>query len=135
MCTGISEGGAKSGARTWINGRRQSRRLAEVCCDREVTQPSRINVKFAMHAQRLSFFHLTSCLVLTGNQATLQYQQTMTFIKPLYKLLKQKQVHPEMVAGLYMIVQAIKQRNYLHAYDVYMRLAIGRPPGQYGGYV
>lgn len=71
---------------------------------------------------------LTSCLVFTGNQATLQYQQTMTFIKPLYRLLKQKQVHPEMVAGLYMIVQAIKQRNYLHAYDVYMRLAIGEPP-------
>ncbi|BDA45542.1 Pre-mRNA-splicing factor 18 [Coccomyxa sp. Obi] len=67
-----------------------------------------------------------------GNQATLQYQQTMTFIKPLYKLLKQKQVHPEMVAGLYMIVQAIKQRNYLHAYDVYMRLAIGNNPWPIG---
>ena len=63
-----------------------------------------------------------------GNQATIQYQQTVTFIKPLYKQLKQKVVHPEMVAGLYMIVQAIKQRNYLHAYDVYMRLAIGELP-------
>jgi hypothetical protein len=70
---------------------------------------------------------LTCWLLQTGNQATIQYQQTMTFIKPLYKQLKQKLVHPEMVAGLYMIVQAIKQRNYLHAYDVYMRLAIGEP--------
>ncbi|KAK9904116.1 hypothetical protein WJX75_004917 [Coccomyxa subellipsoidea] len=67
-----------------------------------------------------------------GNQATIQYQQTMTFIKPLYKQLKQKLVHPEMVAGLYMIVQAIKQRNYLHAYDVYMRLAIGNNPWPIG---
>jgi pre-mRNA-splicing factor 18 len=67
-----------------------------------------------------------------GNQATLQYQQTMTFFKPLYRQLRQKEVHPEMVAGLYMIVEAIQQRNYLHAYDVYMRLAIGRafPPQQ-----
>lgn len=69
-----------------------------------------------------------SCVMAAGNQATVQYQQTMTFFKPLYKQLKQKVVHPEMVAGLYMIVQAIQQRNYLHAYDVYMRLAIGKSP-------
>ena len=49
----------------------------------------------------------------------------MLFFKPLYKQLKEKLVHPEMVAGLYMIVEDILQRNYLHAYDVYMRLAVG----------
>ena len=65
-----------------------------------------------------------------GNQATIQYKQTMTFFQPLFKSLKRKSVLPEMVAGLDMIVQDIKQRNYLHAYDIYMRLAIGVQPLQ-----
>lgn len=30
-----------------------------------------------------------------------------------------------MKAGLWMIVQAFKERNYLYAYDIYMRLAVG----------
>ena len=54
----------------------------------------------------------------------------MTFFQPLFKSLKRKSVLPEMVAGLDMIVQDIKQRNYLHAYDIYMRLAIGEQPLQ-----
>ena len=62
-----------------------------------------------------------------GNQATLQYQQTMTYFRPLWKQLRQKAVHPEMVAGLHMIVQDIRHRNYLHAYGIYMSLAIGAP--------
>ena len=65
-----------------------------------------------------------------GNQATIQYKQTMTFFQPLFKSLKRKSVLPEMVAGLDMIVEDIKQRNYLHAYDIYMRLAIGVQPLQ-----
>lgn len=54
----------------------------------------------------------------------------MTFFQPLFKSLKRKSVLPEMVAGLDMIVQDIQQRNYLHAYDIYMRLAIGVQPLQ-----
>ena len=52
----------------------------------------------------------------------------MTFFQPLFKSLKRRAVLPEMVAGLDMIVEDIKQRNYLHAYDIYMRLAIGDTP-------
>lgn len=66
-----------------------------------------------------------------GNQATQQYQQTMTYFRPLWKQLRQKAVHPEMVAGLHMIVQDIRHRNYLHAYGIYMSLAIG---AAYSGY-
>ncbi|CAL5228863.1 g12074 [Coccomyxa viridis] len=67
-----------------------------------------------------------------GNQATMQFKQTMQFFQPLFKLLKRKAVLPEMVAGLDMIVEDIKQRNYLHAYDIYMRLAIGTNPWPIG---
>ena len=49
----------------------------------------------------------------------------MTYFKPLWKQLRQRGVHPEMVAGLHMIIQDIQNRNYLHAYSLYMGLAIG----------
>jgi hypothetical protein len=62
-----------------------------------------------------------------GNQASLQYQQTVGYFKPLWKQLRQRAVHPEMVAGLHMIIADIKNRNYLHAYSIYVSLAIGTP--------
>lgn len=136
MHVGTSRGGAENGVKILIGGLKLSRRLGEVqillqlSCYFPVPMQSVLVFSTGLSAGWLDDFSMA----LAGNQATIQYQQTMTFIKPLYKLLKQKQVHPEMVAGLYMIVEAIKQRNYLHAYDVYMRLAIGdrqslSPPG------
>lgn len=35
------------------------------------------------------------------------------------------QVDPDMKAGLWMICKALKERNYLESYDIYMRLAVG----------
>lgn len=49
----------------------------------------------------------------------------MGFFKPLYRQLKNDNVPPEMKAGLWMIIEATLQRNYLSAYDIYMHLAIG----------
>ena len=51
----------------------------------------------------------------------------MAAFKPLYQQLKQHSVAPEMVAGLWMLIQDIENRNYLHAYDIYMHLAVGEP--------
>ena len=56
---------------------------------------------------------------------TTQFKQTMTFFKPLYRDLARRRVPGDMLAGLWMIVDAIVNRNYLYAYDIYMRLAIG----------
>lgn len=53
------------------------------------------------------------------------FEQTMNFFKPLYRQLRSGTVVPEMKAGLWMIIEAILQRNYLAAYDIYMHLAIG----------
>ena len=52
----------------------------------------------------------------------------MAFFKPLYRQLKNDSVPPEMKAGLWMIIEATLQRNYLSAYDIYMHLAIGEMP-------
>ena len=58
-------------------------------------------------------------------QATTLFKQTQAFFKPLWADLHKRRVIPEMLAGLWMIVDAIQNRNYLYAYDIYMRLAIG----------
>ena len=50
----------------------------------------------------------------------------MTYLSALWRQLKHRSIVPEMKAGLWMIVEAIKNRNYLHGYDIYMRLAVGR---------
>lgn len=65
---------------------------------------------------------LSAC---AGIQVTTQFKQTMTFFKPLYRDLSKRRVPGDMLAGLWMIVDAIRNRNYLYAYDIYMRLAIG----------
>lgn len=53
------------------------------------------------------------------------FEQTMNFFKPLYRQLRAGTVVPEMKAGLWMIIEAILERNYLSAYGIYMHLAIG----------
>jgi pre-mRNA-splicing factor 18 len=57
------------------------------------------------------------------------YKQTMSYFQPMLRQLKQREVPLDMLAGLWMIVTAIRERNYLHAYDIYMRLAIGGSAG------
>jgi len=65
------------------------------------------------------------CLIVAGRQATLQFKQTVSYFKALYQQLQQRQCPPEMVAGLWMFIEDIQGRNYLHAYDIYMHLAVG----------
>ncbi len=65
---------------------------------------------------------------VTGARATTLHKQTMEFMKPLYRDLRQLEIPGDMLAGLWMIVEAIENRNYLRAYDIYMRLAVGAPP-------
>lgn len=62
-----------------------------------------------------------------GRQATLQYSQVVAYFKPLYQQLKDRTCPPEMVAGIWMYIQDIQSRNYLHATDIYMHLAVGKP--------
>lgn len=67
---------------------------------------------------------------LAGRQATLQFKQTVSYFKALYAQLKRRSCPPEMVAGIWMLIEDIQQRNYLQAYDIYMHLAVGEDPAQ-----
>jgi len=67
-----------------------------------------------------------------GARATTLFKQTTEFFKPLYRDLRNGDIVGDVMAGLWMIVEAIENRNYLHAYDIYMRLAVGNAPWPIG---
>lgn len=67
-----------------------------------------------------------------GHQATQRFHETAEYLKPLFSRLRNRSLDPEMLAGLKMIVDAMKGRNYLHAYKIYMGIAIGNSPWPIG---
>ncbi|KAG1657685.1 hypothetical protein FOA52_007279 [Chlamydomonas sp. UWO 241] len=68
----------------------------------------------------------------SGHQTTLQFRQTEKYFEPLFERLKHRLLHEELRAGIWMIISAMKQRNYLSANDIYLKLAIGNAPWPIG---
>ena len=79
-----------------------------------------------LRSRVLSYDNHTGIWGAVGRQATLQYSQVVAYFKPLYQQLKDRTCPPEMVAGIWMYIQDIQSRNYLHATDIYMHLAVGK---------
>lgn len=67
-----------------------------------------------------------------GHQATVRYRETVEYLKPLLARLRNRTLEPEMLAGLKLIIESMKGRNYLHAYKIYMGIAIGNSPWPIG---
>ncbi|EFC48935.1 predicted protein [Naegleria gruberi] len=60
------------------------------------------------------------------------YKQTKSYIKPLFKLLKKRQLADEIVQSLEPICSFMAEKEYVKANDVYMELAIGNQPWPIG---
>lgn len=71
-------------------------------------------------------------LSAAGRQADMRYRETMEYLRPLYSRLRNRSLDPTLLAGIKLIVDLIKQRNYLYAYKVYMGVAIGNSPWPIG---
>jgi pre-mRNA-splicing factor 18 len=67
-----------------------------------------------------------------GHHATVVYRQSMKFFEPLWRALDTRTIEDELKVGLWMMVDAMRQRNYLAANDVYLKLAIGNSPWPIG---
>lgn len=67
-----------------------------------------------------------------GRQADMRFQETERYLRPLYDRLRQRTLDPQLLAGIKLIVDAVKDRNYLHAYKLYMGVAIGNSPWPIG---
>ena len=59
----------------------------------------------------------------------MRYRETMQFLRPLFMRLKARSLDAEMLAGLKMIVDALRSRNYLHAYEARQPPLTGSSPG------
>lgn len=55
----------------------------------------------------------------------LLYKSTMEYFKPMMRSLRKRDIPADLLAGIWIIVQDIKDRNYLHANTTYMSLAVG----------
>ncbi|PRW45581.1 pre-mRNA-splicing factor 18-like isoform A [Chlorella sorokiniana] len=60
-----------------------------------------------------------------GYQADMRFKETQQYLKPLYARLKNRSLDPTLLAGLVMIVEHCKERNYLAAYEIYMGVSVG----------
>jgi pre-mRNA-splicing factor 18 len=67
-----------------------------------------------------------------GKQADVRFKETEQYLKPLYSRLKHRTLDVNLLAGIKLIVDAMKDRNYLHAYKIYMGVAIGNSPWPIG---
>ena len=68
----------------------------------------------------------------TGRQSDMRFKETQQYLRPLYSRLKQRSLDAQLLAGIKLIVDAMKERNYLHAYKIYMGVAIGNSPWPIG---
>lgn len=67
-----------------------------------------------------------------GKQADMRYKETKEYLRPLFHRLKKKSVNEDLLLGIKLITDAMKERNYLHAYKLYMGVAIGNSPWPIG---
>ena len=71
-------------------------------------------------------------MTAAGKQADVRYKETKEYFRPLHARLQKKTIDTELLAGLKLITDAMKERNYLHAYKIYMGVAIGNSPWPIG---
>ncbi|KAM3186684.1 hypothetical protein ACTXT7_003824 [Hymenolepis weldensis] len=68
----------------------------------------------------------------SGKMDSATYNQTLEYVKPLFKLLKNKRCQDDILDSLVKVVVLLMDRNYLKANDAYLDLAIGKAPWPLG---
>jgi len=69
---------------------------------------------------------------IKGKMASATHAQTVTYLKPLFRKLKQKDIEEGLLESIVEIVQYMMDRNYLRANDTYLEMAIGNAPWPIG---
>ncbi|KAJ3018701.1 hypothetical protein NUW54_g269 [Trametes sanguinea] len=81
-----------------------------------------INFYFAEHVKRTT----------QGKLAAATQRQSAEYLKPLFKLLRARNLPPDMLARIAEIVHYMQKRQYQKANDSYLRLSIGNAPWPIG---
>ena len=69
---------------------------------------------------------------LQGKLETARFHQTVEYIKPLFRSLKNKKIDEEILDCLTEIVAAMLEKDYVKANDHYLQMAIGNAPWPIG---
>ncbi|KAF9971497.1 mRNA splicing protein prp18 [Actinomortierella ambigua] len=67
-----------------------------------------------------------------GKLATATQAQTAEYLKPFFKLLRQKALEPDVLMRITEIAELMIKREYMTANDAYLRLSIGNAPWPIG---
>jgi len=67
-----------------------------------------------------------------GQQATNLYKTSMIYFRPLREQLEARTLKQDVLVGLLMMIQAMRDRNYRDAMDAYMKVCIGNAPWPIG---
>eukprot|EP00118_Oscarella_pearsei_P016470 m.157528 g.157528 ORF g.157528 m.157528 type:complete len:345 (+) comp38710_c0_seq8:74-1108(+) len=67
-----------------------------------------------------------------GKLALATYKQTVSYLKPLSRMLKKRSVPGDILNFLIVIIGSLLERNYVQASDSYLRMAIGNAPWPIG---
>ena len=69
---------------------------------------------------------------MAGKIACATYSQTVSYLKPLFKQLKNKKISADILRHLVNIVRFMLEREYVKANDAYLQMAIGNSPWPIG---
>jgi len=71
-------------------------------------------------------------MILQGKLKSVQYEQTMSYLKPLLRKLKSVSLSADILNALAHIVENLIEREYVKASDKYLQMAIGNAPWPIG---
>ncbi|XP_014788853.2 pre-mRNA-splicing factor 18 [Octopus bimaculoides] len=69
---------------------------------------------------------------MKGKMGSATHTQTVAYLKPLFRKLKQKKVEEDILESMVEIVKYIMNRDYIKANDAYLEMAIGNAPWPIG---
>jgi len=67
-----------------------------------------------------------------GKMESAKHSQTVSYLMPLFKKLKNKDIDEGLLESIVEIVQKMMDRNYIRANDTYLEMAIGNAPWPIG---
>uniref|UniRef100_A0A0B7B5F5 Pre-mRNA-splicing factor 18 n=1 Tax=Arion vulgaris TaxID=1028688 RepID=A0A0B7B5F5_9EUPU len=70
--------------------------------------------------------------IIKGKMASATHSQTVAYLKPLFRKLKNKDVDEGLLGSIVEIVQFMMDKNYIRANDAYLEMAIGNAPWPIG---
>lgn len=113
------------------------RKLAEDMNKGDMQLDSKVVLEFLKHlshlwGQDLNERSLEEKMTLQGKLKSGQYEQTMSYLKPLFRKLRSVSLSIDILNALSNIVENLMAREYVKASDKYLQMAIGNAPWPIG---